>query len=145
MIVSHLPEASIEEQGETVSMVETLNGNLRGRLEELKELKIGWLDGKGSPPSHVGLNWLADSFDELYPSDSRRPYLFPTPEGNILAEWHLKPWAPSLEIDLSTKRAEWHALNLDTDVEASKKLDLTKPEDWTWVAEQIRTLGGGAE
>ncbi|MGL4423295.1 MAG: hypothetical protein ACRCZF_21725, partial [Gemmataceae bacterium] len=112
------------------------------RLDELKQLKSGWLDGKGDSLAHDGLDWLADAFDSSYSDDVRLPYLFPTPEGRVLAEWSLKQWSPSLEIDLNNKQASWHLLNLDTDVDQTKSLDLTRSDDWKWFTDQIRRMGG---
>lgn len=131
------------EEVEHVTILDPLD--IRVRLDELKSLRAGWLDGKGNPPAHAGLDWLAEAFDLYYPDNIPLPYLFPTPEGRILAEWSLKPWSPSLEIDLGQKRAEWHSLNLDIDAVVEKKLDLTKSDDWKWLGDEIRTLGGEVE
>lgn len=109
----------------------------RVRIEALKLLEKGWLDGQGVAPPHDGLDWLADAFDSLYPDESPLPYLFPTPEGRLLAEWSIAPWAVSLEIDLVAKSGQWHSLNLDTDVEETRDLDLTIPTDWEWIVEQL--------
>jgi len=101
------------------------------RLAELGQLRPGWLDGKGVPLSPGDLAWLAEAFAVDYADDLPTPYLFPTPEGHVLAEWALKPWSPSLEIDPAAKRGTWHALNLETDEESARKLDLTNADDWT--------------
>ena len=50
----------------------------------------------------------------------------------------MAPWAVSLGIDLGAKSGQWHSLNLDTDVEETRDLDLTKPSDWDWIVEQFR-------
>ncbi len=131
------------EKVEHVTILDPLD--IEVRIDELKLLGTGWLDGKGVPPAHEGLDWLVDSFDEYFPDDIRLPFLFPTPDGNMLAEWSLKSWAPSLEIDLSTKRGIWHVLNLDTDEENQQDLDLTQLQDWQWLSSEIRTLGGEVE
>ncbi len=110
------------------------------RVQELKQLKLGWLDGKGIPPTHDGLDWLLNSFDEMYSNEAPLPHLYPTPEGRVLAEWSHKPWASSLEIDLTKKSGDWHTLNLDTDVEDTRMLDLTNPNDWQWLAQEIRRI-----
>jgi hypothetical protein len=131
------------EEVESVVILDPLD--VKVRIDELKQLRGGWLDGKGIPPKHDGLNWLGDSFETYFTGDVPFPYLFPTPEGRILAEWDCKPWSPSLEIDLSIKNAEWHALNIETDHEEEKRLDLSLPEDWSWLAERIRALAGEIE
>lgn len=128
------------EEVEHVTILDPLD--IRVRIDELKRLGPGWLDGEGAAPSSGGLNWLADTFDRFFPDNVPLPYLFPTPEGQVLAEWSLKPWSPSMEIDLAAKRGEWHALNHDTDEEVTKNLDLTNVNDWNWMAEQIRIMGG---
>ena len=124
-----------------VDLVPTLVDYIRVRIDELKLLKLGWLDGKGIPPSQEGLDVLADLFDKFYPDDILLPYLFPTPEGLVLAEWPLKPWSVSLEIDLAKKTGSWHALHLETDVEETRNVNLADPKDWEWLAQQIRRFG----
>ncbi|HEX8201990.1 MAG TPA: hypothetical protein VF590_16055, partial [Isosphaeraceae bacterium] len=119
--------------------------DVRARVEELKSLHHGWLDGKGLAPSSADLDWVAAAFEEQYPDDLQLPYLFPTPAGRILAEWSLGPRSLSLEIDPAAKRGEWHALNLHTDDEAEKDLDLATTDGWAWLAEQIRSADGVAE
>ncbi len=110
------------------------------RIGELKQLRLGWLDGKGIPPSHDGLDWLADSFDEFY-VNAPLPYLYPTPEGRVLAEWSHEPWASSLEIDFTKKSGDWHTVNLATDAEESREIDLTNAKDWEWLVREIRRIG----
>ena len=51
----------------------------------------------------------------------------------------------SLEIDLATKQGYWHALNIDTDEELERQLDMSSLEDWEWFAGQVRSSGGVAE
>ncbi|HTU92122.1 MAG TPA: hypothetical protein VMF69_18715 [Gemmataceae bacterium] len=131
------------ESVEHISILDPLD--IAARIDEFKLLKAGWLDGKGVAPDHDGLDWLSEAFDRRYPDDLSLPYLFPTPEGCVLAEWSLHPWSPSLEIDLAKKRGDWHVLNLDTDEEETKELDLTNDGDWKWLTQQIRNLGGEAE
>jgi len=119
--------------------------DVRARIEELKLLKQGWLDGKGSALSRDGLDWLATKFGRSYPRHLPAPYLFPTPEGHVLAEWSLSPWSPSLEIDLVSRRGECHALNLATEEEITKALNLENANDWKWLAKQIEAMVGEAE
>lgn len=112
--------------------------DIRTRVEELKALKPGWLDGKGQVPSRSGLDWLADSFEALDSDELPRPYLFPTPEGSVLAEWQQKPWSLSLEVDLESKSGDWHALNVETDVEETATLDLRNIAGWNQLAQSVR-------
>ena len=93
----------------------------------------------------ASLDWVTTAFEERYPNNLRLPYLFPTPAAQVLAEGSLAPWSLSLEIVPVAKRGYWHALNLETDEEAEKELDLVSVDDWTWLAEQVRSMGGVAE
>jgi hypothetical protein len=131
------------ESVEQVVVIDPLD--VRARIDELKLLRPGWLDGKGLAPPHAALDWITTAFENNYPDDIRLPFLFPTPGGRILAEWSVVPWSLSLEIDPVTKLASWHALNLDTDVESEKELNLALADEWTWLADQIRSVGGAAE
>jgi hypothetical protein len=126
------------EKVEHVTLLDPLDVGVR--IDELKALKAGWLDGKGAGLDRAGLDWLEAAFTKHYPVDLPLPYLFPTPEGHVLAEWSLKPWSPSLEVRMDGRRGEWHALSVDTDVEEANDLDLTNPADWAWLAGRIDTL-----
>lgn len=113
------------------------------RLAELRELKDGWLDGKGKAPASEGLDWLSSAFATRYPRGSILPYLYPTAEGDVLAEWTLGDWEASLEIDLASHSAEWHALDVQSGREASRKLDLDSDDAWRWLGTEIRRLAEG--
>ena len=112
------------------------------RLAELKLLERGWLDGKGLPPSHEGLDWLAGVFDCEFPADLPLPYLYPTAEGGVRAEWSHLPYELSLDIDLTKRVGSWHSLNLEDDAENTKTLNLAQAKEWEWLAEEVRRLGG---
>jgi len=107
------------------------------RLDELRSLQDGWLDGKGIAPNLEGLDWLADSFDARYPEDLPLPFVYPTAEGGVRAEWSVQPYEMSLEIDLSNKTGEWHELKMDTDVEDTRSLNLKTEQDWNWLTDRI--------
>lgn len=135
----------LAERDEHGSVLHEPRSIFRARIEELKLLRNGWLDGRGLAPPLASLDWITNTFEERYPDDLRLPYLFPTAEGRVLAEWSLTPWSLSLEIDPIAKRGFWHALNLDSDDQTEKELDLSSDDEWTWLAEQVRSRGGVAE
>ena len=109
-------------------------------LHELRGLNDGWLDGEGVAPSDEGLTWLAEKFDHLYPDDLPLPYLYPTPQGDIQAEWSLGPYQASLTISLDAYRGDWHALFRDTNAEKVEVLSLAHASGWARLAELIRSL-----
>lgn len=118
------------------------------RVEELKQLKTGWLDGEGKPIPSDGLDWLSHQFRGHYPVDLPLPRLFPTVGGHVLAEWGRVdncPWSVSFEIDLGTKLAKYNRTNIYTNDSFDVNLD-AKPVHsfWEWIAAQIRTYVGKA-
>lgn len=116
------------ESVEHLNPVDPLDVELR--LDELSQIKTGWLNGKGLAPDIEGLKTLANAFDRLFSADLPLPYLYPTPEGGVQAEWSTDTWDVSLEIDLKTQQSELHALNVEKgEVEAQiLKLGLGSPE-----------------
>ena len=110
------------------------------RLETLAELEEGWLDGKGYAPDRTQLAWLSTAFDTIYDPVLPLPYLYPTAEGGIQAEWSLGDWEISLEIDLAGQVAEWQALNLNTQECREDSLNLAKPEDWQKINQNLQEL-----
>jgi hypothetical protein len=119
--------------------------DISARLDELRELKDGWFEGKGVAPSPDGLNWLAALFDRVFPDDLPLPYLYPTAEGGIQAEWSISSKELSLEVDLSAHRGAWHWLDLDTDEDDSRELDLNDAAAFEWIIAEIRGMVGGEE
>jgi hypothetical protein len=125
---------------EHISVLDPLDMGVR--IDELKLLRPGWLDGKGLPPDRDALDWLAGELDRRYPDDIILPYLYPTIEGGVRAEWPIKPYELSLQIDLANRVGSWHSLNLDSDDEQSRKLDLNAETDWDWIFRELRGHGG---
>lgn len=99
------------------------------RLLEIKALDAGWLDGEGIAPDPDGIDWFIDTFQDGIPI----PYIYPIPDGGIQLEWSQTPAEITLEIGLKNHRGEWHSLNLETDEEESKTLDLDDDDSWEWI------------
>ncbi len=115
------------------------------RIDELKQLKRGWFDGKGEAFDPQQIDWVVEAFKSFYPDDTKLPYLFPTPEGKLFAEWSLGANSVSLEIDLSSRSADWHVLHNATDAEETEQFDLNDSASWKSIAERIKSLGGESE
>ena len=114
--------------------------DVAARLDELRSLRGGWLDGEGRAPSQAGLDWFSGSFESNYPEDLPLPYLYPTAEGGVLAEWTLGQHEISLEVDFGSKQGEWHNLNMATDREEEQLLKLCEVSGWGWLVVRIRNL-----
>ena len=114
------------------------------RLEELRNLKAGWLDGAGEVPSVAGLDWLSNVFSANFSNDAILPYVYPTPEGNLRAEWAAGGKESSLDVDLASHKGAWHGFNTQTQDEEERELNLDNSDDWAWLAMQVRDQIGGA-
>lgn len=120
--------------------------DVAARLDEFLALKEGWLDGRlGKAPEPDHLRWLQRAFENHYPEELVLPWLYPTAEGGVQAEWVISQTEISLDIDISSRRGTWHALNLETQHEDMMDLDLGQPQGWEQVAEKIRQVGGSNE
>ena len=130
------------ESVEQIGLLDPLD--VQARLDELRGLRDGWLEGEGIAPKEIGLDWFAQTFEHNFPDDLPLPHIYPTAEGGVQAEWSLKPNEVSLEIDFEQYTGEWHALNLLSAEEEARTLNLNDQQDWKWIADQIRNLGGVA-
>ena len=121
------------------------------QLNDLRDLKHGWASGLqtalawgsayGRAPSHEGLDWMVGQFNQFYADNLPRPRLYPTSSGGVQAEWQNESYDASLEIDLESRSAEWHCLNLNTKVSIMRDLDLDNAESWEWLSGQVLSLG----
>ncbi len=115
----------IFESVEHITQMDPLD--IEARLEELAQLEDGWLDGKGLALNKNALSILARAFDEYFSPYLGLPYLYPTPEGGVQAEWTLGQWEVSLEIALPSMIAEYQAVNINTN--ESHELELSLATD----------------
>ena len=116
--------------------------DIPSQLDDFRHMQDGWLEGEGIAPSHDGLDWLTATFTQLYQTELPLPYIYPTPEGGVLAEWSLQSNDASLEIDLEHHTAEWHLLDMDTDQGEMCDLNLDEDATWDWIADRLRKLSG---
>lgn len=102
------------------------------QCESLLRLSDGWLDGEGKAPSKSGVHWVAEQIKSHFPSEAT-PYLYPTLEGGVRAEWSAGDWEFSLEINLETRSGYWHALCMNDVTDEEQSLDLNRQDHWDWV------------
>jgi hypothetical protein len=107
------------------------NLDIELQLNNIAKLKEGWFDGKGSAFDSDELKHLSDKFEQHFSPDIDLPYLYPTPDDSILAEWTFdKKYEVSLEIELPSLNAYYHQLNLDTKEDTDAELHLDKIDGW---------------
>lgn len=98
------------------------------RLDELRLLRIGWLDGRGVVPKTEEFEWIESFFREQYPATLPTPLIYPTAEGGFQLEWRTGNQDISLEITPSTKMAELHGLNILDGGDVYEELDLSRDD-----------------
>jgi hypothetical protein len=119
-----------------------VTNDVSARVEELRALEPGWLDRAGNAPSSAFLDWLNQKFECCYPDSAPLPFLYPTAEGGVQAEWSVSAHEISLEIAPDTHHAEWQALELESGEQATRHLDLDDQANWEWIVGQMRAIVG---
>ena len=114
--------------------------NVSNRLDEFRDLKDGWFEGKGLVPDSIGLDWLSECFEQPYLGDLPLPHTFPTPDGGIEMEWFGYRYSLILTVDLKTHKGSWLVFQDDSEYEEDRILDLDSQEDWQWLQGEIRNL-----
>lgn len=110
------------------------------RLEQIAALKDGWLDGQGHAPARDKLEWLADAFDSNFDADLPLPYLYPTPEGGVQAEWTVNDWAVTFEIDVNGQQGLYQALNLKDQTCTELQISLADSNGWSQLNQALKQL-----
>lgn len=98
------------------------------RIDDLRLLKPGWLDGIGAVPSKSEFDWLESFFASSYPATLPTPYIYPTEDGGILLEWRTANQDMSMDIDLGARQGDVHCFNTQTKQEIAEVFDLSDPE-----------------
>lgn len=128
VIIDRSGEIKTIENIEQVSLLDPLD--IANRLEDLVILEEGWLNGKGKALNKTKVDNLNNYFDTYYNNELPLPYLYPTAEGGVQAEWEINKWEVSLEIDLNNFAAELHAINFDNNEEKELLLELSNNSGW---------------
>lgn len=113
------------------------------RLDELRLLKEGWLDGRGLVPTAQEFSWIEILLKDHYPATLPSPYIYPTAEGGLQLEWRTGNQDISLEISPSTKSAELHALNTETGNDKYLELNFNDQKDIDIFIEYISKAAKG--
>ena len=116
--------------------------DVRKRLAVLAELEAGWLDGEGNKVDSAGLEWLANLLDQVEPAEPvARPYLYPTPEGGVLAEWSFPEAEVTAEFDLTQRRAEVVGTHVRSLATGREEFELDQPAAFSRLIEYVTRFG----
>ncbi len=123
---------------EHISILDPLD--IPTRLQELSNLTDGWLNGEGSAPKKDLMKWLSEVFEDNYESSLPLPYLYPTVNGGIQAEWTVNGHEISFNMDLNAKSGFYQSLNLSNDETDEATLSLTNVQDWQTLNQKLITI-----
>lgn len=123
---------------ENITILDTLD--IDSRLDEIRALSEGWLDGKGHIPDSDQLDWFANEFGNRYDPDLPLPWLYPTPEGGLQAEWSGPTTEATMEIDLAQKEALLVSVNVQNTETQEIALNLASSGDWDTLNKVINAV-----
>jgi len=138
---NHLDKLEGFESIEQISIIDPLD--IIYRLEEISTIEDGWLDGEGIAPKKDNLDWFSNMFEGNFDKNLPLPFIFPTPEGGIQAEWTINQHEISLTINLDSKDSYYHELNFSNDQEDEDKFNLNNTEDWRKLNLKLNNLVKG--
>lgn len=99
--------------------------DIDARLELLAGLEDGWLDGEGERLDPDRLHEIGELLERMTSSRGLPPpYLYPTSEGNIQAEWTFGNWEVSLTFQVSHGAVVGMAVNVETDADDEIEISL---------------------
>lgn len=127
---------------EHVTLLDPLD--IGARIDELRLLQNGWLDGVNGAQLDPGqLDWLEHQLDVQLVDDHPLPFLYPTAEGGVQIEWSIGDYEITLDADLHQKTGHFHAMNMrdDTDV-TEQEVDLFGDDGWSVVNNQLASVCG---
>ena len=99
------------------------------RLDEIATTEAGWFDGDNPSPSAAAVETLRLVLIDIAQSnpEAARPYLYPDPDGGVIAEWDQGSWNFSLTIDIEAQSVHLHATNVETRKTMSSHNRLDEP------------------
>lgn len=101
----------------------TKNHAISTKFDEIFQLQDGWFEGSGLAPDADALLRVSEKLIADYPDKLPLPLISPKQDGNLLLEW-MAEGDPSLDIDLASARASFHAFDAKgEDVEQDFSLD----------------------
>lgn len=113
---------------------------LDARLDELAALSDGWLDGEGialTPHAIATARAVLGRLASEHP-DAPRPRVFPTPDGEVSAEWVLGRVSADVRFPAAGLALDADALHVDTGAEIALTIDGSAPDAPAQIAAWLR-------
>ena len=108
-------------------------------IDDLADLKDGWLEGRGVAPDRSRLEFLSDRLVEVFPPGIDYPAVVPTEEGNVCLEWIMPAARVELEVNFAENHLELYATNIDAETFVEDTFSI---EDWQGAFGKITELLG---
>jgi hypothetical protein len=123
-------EVSLAEEDEEVAARSgSCAVDIEAQIESLRGLGRGWFDQDSEPLSDEGLSWISGLLGRvLLTFRIPTPYLYPTPDGHVRAEWNGPTWDLYAEFELTNRAVEVLASRIDSDEVHERQLSLSKPD-----------------
>jgi len=126
---------------ESVDNTEILEDlDVPSRIEIISVLKDGWLNGEGIAPNADLLKWFSNSFELNFSPELPLPNIYPTPDGNIQAEWIIDKMDISLLVNLEDKTSKLNILNLSSEADENHELNLNEISEWDSLNSHLKII-----
>lgn len=83
------------------------------RLAEIAQTRAGWYSESNPAPSASAIDSMKDLLDQMEGQGVPRPYLYPLPEGGVVAEWSLNGWEISVTVEPGADSADFLAVSTE--------------------------------
>ena len=120
------------------------------QFEKLATMSDGWYENDGTAPDPATVRRLAKGFAHQWPDDLPQPYAYPTFEGGVILEWHLKPLDPTFELAPTSLVGEWLAFDKripsnESDDGEAVTFDLDDEAGWETLRKRVADVAGRNE
>lgn len=102
-----------------------LENAVRGRLDELSQLEVGWDGADARPVDRLALDHAWRLAEQSIRADLPAPELFPVPDGGVQLEWHAGPVELEVEIEPGARAVVF----VCDDEQSGQQIDGELPED----------------
>ena len=114
--IAQATDIAIAEEGDIPSSRPGCRISVPEQVQSLGALQDGWLDGEGRAFSEEQLAWSANLLEGIVNGfELATPYIYPTPDGSVRAEWSRPLWEISAELDWARRHSEVRAVRIDSD------------------------------